>query len=119
MLRRLVKQLYDLQELELVLRETRIVHRDTPPDTVRDTQERVHGLRSKIPDNVLRRFDALLKTSPAVGNEVAGVCSACQMNVPVGDLNRMRRGAIPCVCPNCGRYLLLSERPEKGPSGND
>jgi len=111
MLRRLVQQLHDLQELELVMRETRIVHRDTPPDTARDAQERVDRLRREIPEDVLRRFDALLKTGPAVGNEVEGVCSACRLNVPVGDLNRMRRGVIPCVCPNCGRYLLLSEKP--------
>ncbi len=107
-MRRLVQQLYELQELELVLQETHIVHRSTPPAATQEMHQRVEELRAKLPEAVLRRFDALLRNGPAVATEVDGVCTACRLNVPVGDLNRMRRDAIPCVCPNCGRYLLLA-----------
>jgi len=106
-MRELVRLLQELQELELILEETRIVHGNTPPAQVEHTRERMKALRSSIPEDVLRRFDALRSGGSAVAAEINGVCSACRLTVPVGDLNRMHKGTAPWICPNCGRFLLL------------
>ena len=108
-MREVITKLLKLQELEIVLRETRIVHGGRSLDAADELRERVERLRSGVPRETLKRFDRLLENGLAVARELQGVCSACRLNVPVGDLNRMRHGSISWECPNCGRFLLLEK----------
>lgn len=107
-MRDLLKALLELQELEIVLEESRIVHGEAAPDTVAEVAARVRELRERVPQHDLKRFDALRRGGPAVVLEHGGTCDGCHLNVPRGDLNRMRRIEADWVCPNCGRYLLLT-----------
>ena len=107
-MRDVLEVLLELQELELVLRESRIVHKQQSPDSVAGVEEKIDGLRKQIPPRHLKRYDVLKRNGPGVARELNGVCSSCRLNVPVGDRNRMRRGDMQWTCPNCGRFLLLS-----------
>ncbi len=108
-MREIIQTLHTLQELEIVLRESDILHENRVPDTAEKTSARIRELRKTVPEDILRRFDALRRNGTAVSTETAGVCSACRLNIPIGDLNRMRKEQIPWICPNCGRFVLLSE----------
>ena len=107
-MRDVLEALLQLQELELVLQESGIVHNQQSPDSAVGVEESIAALREQIPPNHLRRYDMLKKNGPGIARKLSGVCSTCRLNVPIGDLNRMRRGDIPWACPNCGRFLLLS-----------
>jgi predicted nucleic acid-binding Zn-ribbon protein len=107
-MRDLLTALLELQELEIVLEESRIVHRDAVLPSVAHVEERVRALRQLVSPGELRRYDALRRGGPAVVKEHDGSCGGCHLNVPRGDLNRMLRAEVDWVCPNCGRYLLVS-----------
>jgi predicted nucleic acid-binding Zn-ribbon protein len=104
----LLTALLELQELEIVLEESRIVHGDaTLPSAVR-VEVRVKALRQAVPPGELRRYDGLRRGGPAVVKEHDGSCGGCHLNVNRGDLNRMLRLEMDWLCPNCGRYLLVT-----------
>lgn len=107
-MRELVESLLLLQELEIVLQESRIVHGDAALSATAPIHEQIVRVRESLPSHDLKRFDALRRTGAGVVRETGGVCSGCHLNVPKGDLNRMLRGEVEWVCPNCGRYLLLA-----------
>ena len=113
-MRELVSSLIRLQELEIVLEESRIVHQNNQPDQLEEVEKKVAELRQSIPDQYLRRYDGLRRTGPGAVREVGGLCRGCHLMVPLGDLNRMQRGEMEWLCPNCGRFLLL----EQGESEN-
>ena len=105
-----VHSLYALQELELVLAETRILHQQAPeaPDTAA-FEAKLDQARKRVPKEQLRRYELLRRNHQlAVVREKAGSCTGCNLNVPQGDLNRMRRGEMDWVCPNCARFILLA-----------
>lgn len=107
-MRDVLEALLELQELELVLQESKIVHGQQSPDSVADIEKSITSIRERIPPRSLKRYDVLKRNGPGIARELNGVCSSCRLNVPVGDLNRMRRGDMSWACPNCGRFLLLS-----------
>jgi predicted nucleic acid-binding Zn-ribbon protein len=108
-MREIVEKLLELQELEIVVAESRILHKKETQEGVADVTARIEALREAVPDAILRRYDAMRRNGLAVSVEQKGVCSGCRLNIPLGDLNRMRRGVIEWCCPNCARFLLLSK----------
>ena len=109
-MRETVTLLLELQELELVLEESRIVHHLQPLEALVLLEQRVKDMRSAVPNPLLQRYDRLRRNGLGVAREEGGNCSGCHLHVPQGDLNRMRRAMMPWVCPNCARFLLLSSR---------
>ena len=104
----IVESLMRLQELELVLTESRILHSGEKPDSVAELEQKVEACRRAIDTIYLTRYDRLRRNGLGVTREIGGVCGGCRLNVNQGDLNRMRRGEMQSSCPNCGRFLLLS-----------
>jgi len=107
-MRDLVAALLELQELEIVLQESRILHEAKAPDKLAELKTRIGELRETISPTALKRYDRLRQTGLGVVRENCGVCTSCRLSVPLGDLGRMRRGEMTWCCPNCGRFLLLS-----------
>lgn len=107
-MRDLLTALLELQELEIVLEESHIVHGDSVLPAAVRVEGRVKALRQSVPPGKLRRYDALRRGGPAVVKEHGGSCGGCHLNVPRGDLNRMLRTEADWLCPNCGRYLLVA-----------
>lgn len=105
-----VKMLFELQDLEIVVDESRILHRNHVDGVNPDTLDgRIRQIRTEVSPDLLRRYDLLRKRGLAVAEEHGGICHGCRLNVPVGDLNRMRKGVRDCICPNCARFLMLSD----------
>ena len=108
-MRDLLTALLELQDLGLVLAEAQLVRGDARAQVAVALTARIGRLRAGVSTQDLRRFDALRRSGPAVVRERGGTCGGCHLNVTRGDLNRMRRCEVDWVCPNCGRYLFLSE----------
>ena len=109
-MRTFAQTLMDLQELEIVRQESAIVHGAGVSVKTADLDPEIARLREGVPTSVLKRFDGYRRQQGvAIVREVDGVCLGCHLNVPQGDLNRMRREEMEWLCPNCGRFLLLSE----------
>ncbi|MFA4945381.1 MAG: C4-type zinc ribbon domain-containing protein [Lentisphaeria bacterium] len=109
-MRTTVNELLRLQELELILAESRIIHASAshPPTAIRQIEADIASLRAGIPMAHLRRYDRLRRSGLGVAQEEGGVCTACHLSVNQGDLIRMRRGEMAWTCPHCARFLLLT-----------
>ncbi len=103
-----VISLLELQELEIVLAESLILHKTRAPDHGTAIDGSMDRIRERIPEDILKRYDKLRRAGLAVVHEKDGFCSGCRLHVPIGDLHRMRRGAADWVCPNCARFIMLS-----------
>ncbi len=99
--------LEELQNLEITLDETKILHPE--PKKVEPLEAQAQTLRKQVREDPLARYDRLAKTGVAVAVVRNGVCMGCAMSIPQGDLNRIIAGKSQPVCPNCGRYLALPE----------
>lgn len=104
----LAEKLLQLQELEFVLDESRILHRRSDDDKTVQLSEKIAGLRKEIDTDYLVRFDRLRRQGLAVSRVNDGVCGGCRLNIPQGELIRMRKASTVPVCPNCGRFLAVS-----------
>jgi hypothetical protein len=103
-------KLLELQELEFVLDESRILHRDATEAHAADVAGKIERLRNGIAADLLRRFDRLRTQGLAVSRVESGVCEACRLNIPQGELIRMRKAEDVPSCPNCGRFLHVAQR---------
>ena len=99
--------LRELQELDLVRKESAIVHQDEPPTPIDAVDSRANAIREQIDSTLLTRYDRLIDRGLAVVEERGGMCMGCMLSIPMGDLNRMRTAKADPVCANCGRFLAL------------
>jgi predicted nucleic acid-binding Zn-ribbon protein len=101
-----ISQLLDLQELDIVLAEARIVHDN---ERTGELEQKIADLRASIDTDTLARYDRVRQQE---GSSVvpikSGMCMGCHLGVPQGDLNRMKSEKMSPNCPNCGRFLVLS-----------
>lgn len=97
--------------MELTVAESEILLLNNPEKQapLKQLKEKMTETRKTIEPEHLRRYDLLRRNGLGVAREAGGTCSACNLNVPVGNLNRMRRHEAPWKCPHCARFLLLSE----------
>ena len=102
-----LEQLLVIQDLELTLAETDILHARQPESCVERVRQEVELKRQIVDPNLLKRYDQLRRNGVAVVKESNGVCGGCCLNIPIGDLRRMHRKSIPWICPNCSRFVLL------------
>ena len=110
-MRTVVSYLLQLQELEIILEESRILHsKKSSTEALAGIINRIETLRGHIPPHTLKRYDALRrKMGLGATTETNSFCNACHLQMNIGDVNRMRNKKIPWVCPFCGRYILISE----------
>ena len=109
-MREIVEKLMKMQELELVVHESEILHRSQDEGGTKALRKQIEEIAAEIPAEQLQRYRKLRSGGLAVVGEEGGVCLGCRLNIPKGDLNRMRSGNAPWMCPNCSKFVLLSER---------
>jgi predicted nucleic acid-binding Zn-ribbon protein len=102
-----IARLLELQELNITLRETEIVHGETAPD-LRSLKERIRALRDQVSMDHLARFDRLMRQGLAVVRLHNDNCQGCNIGIARGDVNRMVTGKLEPICPHCGRFVLAS-----------
>jgi predicted nucleic acid-binding Zn-ribbon protein len=108
-MRNIVEKLMKMQELELVVHESEILHKSQEDTGTKTLRLQVDDIATEIPAEPLQRYRKLRSAGLAVVGEEGGICLGCRLNIPRGDLNRMRAGKAPWMCPNCSKFLLLSE----------
>jgi hypothetical protein len=75
-------------------------------------------LRAKVPPQVLGHYDRLRargKKGLALVRE-NNVCAECHVQVPLGTVITLMKGADIQLCGNCGRYLYVLEKPVEPPA---
>jgi len=97
-----VAELQRLQELEITLREAKIVHAGDDDAKAQSVTDEIAQLRERIDGHWLARYDRLARHGLGVVRVVSGLCMGCNITIPVGDLNRIRSGKVEPLCPNCG-----------------
>lgn len=100
--------LLKIQELELVLKESAIVHPDKDLET-EGLQKQIEDLKGDVPERYLKHFERVKKNGLGITQEVDGRCKACHMNIPVGNLSRINNGSDEPKCPNCHVFIFTSE----------
>lgn len=109
-MRETVAKLMKAQELELVIQESDILHKNDAAQDIRTLQTQIGELLDDVPPEHRQRYLKLRTAGLAVVNESGGICLGCRTSIPKGDLNRMYSGKTPWMCPHCGRFALLSEQ---------
>ncbi len=108
-MRRQILLLSELQELELIIEESSILHQRNSSEKHDELKNKIAGIRKIIEPDLLERYDRMRQRGPAIVNESGGICTGCRLNVPRGDIQRMNNGSIPWICPNCSKFLLLGK----------
>jgi len=103
-----VARLLELQELNITLRETEIVHGTANSPDLCALKERVQALREQVNMDHLARFDRLMRQGLAVVRLHNDNCEGCNIGIARGDVNRMVTGKLEPICPHCGRFVLAS-----------
>ena len=97
--------LLKIQELEIVLQESAIVHSDKEIETG-DLQQQIDTLKGTVPENNLKHYEKFKKNGLGIAQEIQGRCKACHMTIPVGNLNRIQSCKDEPICPSCGVYIF-------------
>lgn len=66
--------------------------------------------RARVPDEYLSRYDQKLEQAGgvAVGELVDGMCTACRIELPSGEVQELYDGPPLATCPQCRRLLVVS-----------
>jgi predicted nucleic acid-binding Zn-ribbon protein len=100
-----IEILIEMQELDLILKEAKIVHqKDVDSESIRNKLEK---LRNSIDAQTLSRFDRLIKQGLSVVQLRGGMCLGCNLSIPVGDINRIKANNAEPICPNCGKFVIV------------
>lgn len=102
--------LLKIQDLEIVLKESSIVHSDSDLETDSDTediQQQIDELKSQVPEKQLRHYERVKKNGLGIAQEIQGRCKACHMTIPVGTITSIQSEKSEPICPNCNIYIFL------------
>jgi predicted nucleic acid-binding Zn-ribbon protein len=100
--------LLKIQELELVLKESAIVHPDKELDT-KALQNEICKLKQQIPDKFVKNYERVKKNGIGIAQEIQGRCKACHMAIPTGTISRIANGNAEPICPSCRIYIFLEQ----------
>ncbi|HOO89553.1 MAG TPA: C4-type zinc ribbon domain-containing protein [Syntrophales bacterium] len=80
--------------------------------TLENIMQKRDTVRSKIKDNLLRKFDIIQnrKHGLAVVSVWKEICSGCHMNIPPQLYNELQKNNELIVCPNCERIIYWEDR---------
>ncbi len=85
---------------------------DRTPSADEETQ--MAELRAGVPEPILGHYNRLIargkKGVAVIRNQV---CSGCQMRLPIGTINTLKRNEDIQLCDSCGRYLYLPDAAEE------
>ena len=98
--------LLKIQDLEIVLKESSIVHTDNDVETD-DIQSQIDKLKSQVPERQLRHYERVKKNGLGIAQEIQGRCKACHMSIPVGTITNIQSEKSEPICPNCNIYIFL------------
>lgn len=98
--------LLKIQDLELVLKESSIVHPDKELETD-DIQAQIDELKKQIPERQFNQYQRVKKNGLGIAQEIQGRCKACHMAIPIGTITSIQAGKSEPFCPTCNIYVFL------------
>ena len=98
--------LLKIQDLEIVLKESSIVHTNNDVETD-DIQAQIDELKSQVPERQLKHYERVKKNGLGIAQEIQGRCKACHMSIPVGTITNIQSEKSEPICPNCNIYIFL------------
>lgn len=102
--------LSQLRSLNHLNREIRSLPRENPEAILLQTQ--IEALRARLPNSILEYHDRFAARSQPSAVKVAGdSCSACHLKLPRDLCDELAAPGRFGVCPNCGVFLWLGEKP--------
>ena len=113
MLKEQLAILLQIQDCELILKESNIMHGTNHDHDTEDLEAKIAELREKVEDKHLKHYDRMKEKGLGVAKEVNGRCKACHMVINVGDLGRMQKNQAQPICPSCNVYLYLESYDEE------
>lgn len=83
---------------------------DNANEEIKQSEEKIQGIRNKIPKELSREIDKMLKVNDcAVARLKGNVCGGCKMRVSAVTLDSIYRGIEIVHCDNCGRILYYED----------
>ncbi len=103
----IANHLIQLQELTLVREEQRVALGGGHLEQLEDS---INSMQQQLPDPVRIMYGKLsAKDRSVIVPVVDGLCVACRMQVPISLVQQVRMAKELHACPNCARYLYISE----------
>ncbi len=102
--------LLKIQDLEIVLKESTIVHSESEMEVGLKTEQiktEIENLKKEIPEKMLNRYLKVKKNGLGIAQEIQGRCKACHMVIPVGTINSILNKKAEPACPSCNVYVYL------------
>lgn len=103
-----LKHLLKLQELEIVLEESQIVHGENHDQDTAKIETKITNLRKKISVKTLSTYDRLRKKGLGIAREVELRCKSCHMPMALSVVNAMKDSVNAPQCPNCNVIIFPS-----------
>lgn len=105
MLKEELQNLLRVQDLELTLEESLIVHGKNHEHNTTKVEEEIAELRAKISARTQNTYDRLRKKGIGIAREVGLRCKSCHMPMSISLVNAMRDAKQAPQCPNCNVIL--------------
>lgn len=103
----LINHLVQLQELAVAREQQEAL---MPHARLSELDASIRAMEQALPEDTRRQFVRLRKRSGlAIVPVAAGVCSACNMTLPVSLTQAIRMGERLYACPACARWLYVPE----------
>ena len=102
--------LLKIQDLEIVLKESSIVHSDNDLETDNESeaiQSQIDELKNQIPERIVKHYEKVKKNGLGIAQEIQGRCKACHMAIPVGTITNFQSEKCEPICPSCNVYIFL------------
>ena len=94
--------LFKLQEYQLILKESQIVHGKISEVDIQPIKQKIQEVRSQLSEGILEVFD-----NKGIHREVKGHCNGCHVSITKGDLVRLTKLKTLPQCPFCKSLLYL------------
>lgn len=106
--RNIIAWLRELNGLETLLK-----HLPKTDSSHPNTARRIETLRAQIPTSILTHYDHRKgRGKKGVAPARGGVCGACHLTIPVGQLASLRLSSELNVCGQCGVFLFWGDDDE-------
>ena len=107
---RTTEDLVKLQELDLALRECRLVAGGRNWSGGTELLKRMEKIRGGLAGEILGEFDRMVSRGALAVVEASGqTCLGCHRSLPVAEWHAAMSSAVPVRCPHCQRFIYRME----------
>ena len=98
-----------IQELDIIASELRVMGMLANPARLPIVEKSICELLESLPPELRQRYERLHGNGMAINKALDGTCQNCRMTIAKPLLQRMEDNGTEWICPNCGRFLMLTK----------